>query len=167
MVGSKLVLRQILDNSAKRAAVFLAAEVRTGIQRQAPGGQRFVPLHEFTKAKKGSSKALIDTGHLRRSIKEHKISHAAYLVGVHRNTRAATGDPLVNIAAVHEFGAHIRVTPRMRSYLHAQGLHLKPDTEEVVIPPRPYLFPTFHANRGRIERMVADQSFAWFEAAVR
>lgn len=46
---------------------------------------------------------------------------------------------LVMIASVHEFGARIRVTAKMRAYLHAIGLHLKGDTRYIVIPERSML----------------------------
>lgn len=46
-----------------------------------------------------------------------------------------------NIAAVHEFGCTIHVTPKMRAYLHYQGIHLKASTQYIHIPARPFLRP--------------------------
>lgn len=43
------------------------------------------------------------------------------------------------LAAIHEYGCDIRVTPKMRAYLHHQGLHLSPDTTEIHIPERSFL----------------------------
>ena len=43
------------------------------------------------------------------------------------------------IAAVHEYGARIRVTDKMRGYLASQGLHLKAETTHIVIPERSFL----------------------------
>lgn len=46
---------------------------------------------------------------------------------------------LAMIAGVHEFGARIRVTDKMRGYLAATGLPLKASTTEIVIPERSFL----------------------------
>lgn len=46
---------------------------------------------------------------------------------------------LAMIAAVHEYGARIKVTDKMRGYLASQGLHLKADTTHIVIPERSFM----------------------------
>lgn len=46
---------------------------------------------------------------------------------------------LAMIASVHEFGARILVTDKMRGYLASQGLHLKAETTHIVIPERSFL----------------------------
>lgn len=43
------------------------------------------------------------------------------------------------IAAVHEYGARIKVTDKMRGYLAAHGLHLRASTSHIVIPERSFL----------------------------
>lgn len=43
------------------------------------------------------------------------------------------------LAAVHEFGIQIKVTPKMRTFLHAHGLHLKPTTTHITIPERSFV----------------------------
>ena len=49
------------------------------------------------------------------------------------------------MAELHEReeGVRIKVTPKMRAYLHARGFHLKPETTELFIPGRPYIKPAF------------------------
>lgn len=42
-------------------------------------------------------------------------------------------------ASIHEYGCKIQVTPKMRAWLHHQGVHLKPDTTVIVIPERAFL----------------------------
>lgn len=49
------------------------------------------------------------------------------------------GGEMAWLAAIHEYGCRIKVTPKMRAYLHSQGLHLKKDTTEIVIPERSFL----------------------------
>ena len=51
------------------------------------------------------------------------------------------------LAAIHEYGMKIKVTPKMRVWLHANGLHLKKDTGFITIPERSFLrtgFDTYH-----------------------
>lgn len=43
------------------------------------------------------------------------------------------------LGAVHEFGATINVTPKMRAYLHYNGIHLKEETTKIYIPTRSFL----------------------------
>jgi len=43
------------------------------------------------------------------------------------------------LASIHEYGCKIKVTDKMRAYLHRQGLHLKPTTTHIVIPERAFL----------------------------
>ena len=52
-------------------------------------------------------------------------------------------------SAIHEFGGTIRVTPKMRAFLHYKGIHLKKTTTQITMPKRPYLRPGFdEAARG-------------------
>ncbi|HJH14168.1 MAG TPA: hypothetical protein K8U76_02735 [Bilophila wadsworthia] len=45
--------------------------------------------------------------------------------------------PVAEYAIYNEFGATIRVTPKMRAFLHYKGIHLSAETEELHIPARP------------------------------
>lgn len=51
--------------------------------------------------------------------------------------------PLPALAAIHEFGATIPVTEKMRNYLASLGLPLRKETTELHIPARPFLGPAF------------------------
>lgn len=44
---------------------------------------------------------------------------------------------------IHEYGATIIVSEKMRGYLHSIGIHLKSDTWLIRIPPRPIAFLTY------------------------
>ncbi|MEK5148770.1 hypothetical protein MKX53_17455 [Psychrobacillus sp. FSL K6-4615] len=55
------------------------------------------------------------------------------------------------IASVHEFGARIQVTDKMRGYLASQGLHLKATTTHIVIPERSFLRTGTDANIDAIQ----------------
>ena len=43
------------------------------------------------------------------------------------------------LAGIHEYGCRIKVTEKMRAWLHANGLHLRKETTEIVIPERGFL----------------------------
>ena len=51
------------------------------------------------------------------------------------------------LASIHEYGCKIKVTDKMRAYLHSQGLHLKADTEYITIPERAFLRNGFDTNK--------------------
>jgi hypothetical protein len=51
------------------------------------------------------------------------------------------------LAGIHEYGCIITVTPKMRVWLHAHGLHLKSSTTTITIPERSFLrsgFDKYH-----------------------
>lgn len=64
------------------------------------------------------------------------------------------------IAAIHEYGLDIEVTPAMRSYLHRNGMHLKKSTTHIHIPERSFLRTGYDTNKGDIlkkaREMLAD-----------
>lgn len=135
-----------------RSGQMLRDETRKGIRNQAPGGQPFEPLTEFTIRNKGSSKALIDHGDLVNSI-TFKVDPArmAVFVGILRTARSRNPESgeiyLANIGRVHEEGAIIPVTPRMRAFfLYRWGIKLKSSTLYISIPARPFLKPTFEKH---------------------
>lgn len=51
------------------------------------------------------------------------------------------------IAYVNEYGWNIEVTPKMRAYLHAQGLHIKKETTHIKIPERSFIRSGYDVNR--------------------
>ena len=120
-------------------ALLLVREIKLGIKSQAPGGQQFTPLAEVTTKRKGSSKALIDTGFLVSSITQKILSDGAF-VGLLRTSISKDGDSIANIGAVMEFGATIN---------HPSGA-------VIVIPPRPFLHPTMNKYRDEVIRNYRD-----------
>lgn len=71
---------------------------------------------------------------LTKNLQDFKIE-----AGWFENTKYGDGTPVAGVAAVQNYGAHIHVTDRQRNFLHYLGLHLKKVTEEIVIPPRPFM----------------------------
>ncbi len=58
------------------------------------------------------------------------------------------------LAGIHEFGVNIAVTPKMRAWLHANGLHLSPNTTSIHIPERSFLRNGFDASRGEVKKQA-------------
>ena len=123
-----------IQQVAARVGNYGASEVKKGIVSGAPGGQTFTPNSPLTVQRKGSSSPLIDNGDLVGSVTYQVVDSNNVFVGVKKGKE-------VNIAAVHEFGCTIGVTPKMRAYLHHQGVHLRTSTQYINIPPRPFLRP--------------------------
>lgn len=54
------------------------------------------------------------------------------------------------LAGIHEYGCTITVTPKMRAFLHYNGLHLSDSTKEIKIPERSFLRTGHDENVDRI-----------------
>ena len=81
--GARLALA--IRQATIKAAILLVREIQRGIRSQAPGGQPFAKLAESTIRRKGSSKALIDTGFLINSI-THRILRDRAFIGLLKTT---------------------------------------------------------------------------------
>jgi phage gpG-like protein len=114
-------------------ALLLVREIKRGIKNQAPGDQPFVRLAESTIRKKGSSKALIDTGFLVNSITQKIMGDKAF-IGLLRTVRNKSGDEIANIGAIMEFGATIN----------------HPNGGVIIIPPRPFMHPVMKKYRSTV-----------------
>jgi hypothetical protein len=128
-------LRMAIRTATLRNSMLLVREIKKGIRDQAPGGKAFAPLAQVTIKRKGSSKALIDTGFLLAKITERILSDGSAFVGLLRGTTNKAGGDLVNIGAVMEYGATIEQN---------NGV-------VIVLPPRPFLHPTMEKYHFRIE----------------
>lgn len=149
-------LRERLERATEQNAAGLVGEIKKGILDGAPGGHPFKKLHPFTLAQRAGgdedAKRLLDHGDLVGSITytltDDKLSAR---VGVLRNA-TQDGESINNIAQIQTGGRVIDVTPKMRAWLHAHGLHLRPETFVIVIPPAPFIAPAY---RSYLEKMKA------------
>lgn len=108
-------------------------------KKEAPEG-KWEPL----KFRKGQ--ALRDTGRLYASIqKSRDIGRNATVVGSN-----------VIYAPVHNFGATIPVTDKMRNFLRYKGINLKRDTRVVKIPKREFMWLDF-GFYDKAKKVVADE----------
>lgn len=58
-----------------------------------------------------------------------------------------------HLGAIHEFGATINVTEKMRKFLHYKGIHLNSNTTQITIPARSFLRDTFFNSEAK-ERLL-------------
>lgn len=61
---------------------------------------------------------------------------------------------LLMIARVHEFGARIEVTPKMRGWFRGQGHPLRRETTQITIPERSYMRSSWDESAGELERLT-------------
>lgn len=54
------------------------------------------------------------------------------------------------LASIHEYGCTIQITPKMRAWLHRNGLHVKDSTTQIVIPERAFLRTGFDENHNEV-----------------
>jgi len=126
-------LARAIRQATIKNALLLVREIKLGIRSQAPGGKQFPPLAQVTIDRKGSSKALIDTGFLLNSITQKILSDGAF-IGLLRTSVYKDGESVANIGAIMEFGCTIN---------HPSGA-------TIVIPPRPFLHPTMEKYRDEV-----------------
>ncbi len=129
--GARLILA--LKQATLKNALLLVREIKRGIRSQAPGGKPFAKLAVSTIRRKGSTKALIDTGFLVNAITQKIVVEGAF-VGLVRGTVNKEGQDLVNIGAVMEYGATIQ----------------HPNGATIIIPARPFLHPVMAKRRKQI-----------------
>lgn len=98
--------------------------------------RRKIPKGQINRKNKQTVQALVnlmeDLGQ-KYSIRVGIIGNDAYEKHPHTDLTMA------ELGAIHEFGATINVTEKMRAYLHHIGVHLKPETTSIVIPTRSFL----------------------------
>ena len=103
------IFRSRLDKSVKKAAEFIASEVRDGIESGAPGGIPFTPLAASTIKRKGHPRPLIHTRALISDIKARRIAEGRWRVGPDLDTPHPKGSKvfprIIDIASLHEVGS--------------------------------------------------------------
>jgi hypothetical protein len=54
------------------------------------------------------------------------------------------------LGGIHEYGCRITITPKMRAWLHANGLHVKDTTTHITIPERSFLRNGFDEGKDKV-----------------
>lgn len=169
--GSSTRLKAAVGKAIRQEAHLLRSEIVQGLTKQAPGGEPLAQPSPLTLAARelkgrGGSKALLVKGDLRNSVTVIVKGDEAF-VGVSRKARTDSGEALVDVAEVQEFGKGpiiVPMTPAMRRFLFA--LLRKAEQEPrggsgrgvvvINIPARPFLRPAFKKfSRGAQARFLA------------
>lgn len=170
--GGSERLRRAVRTAVKQEAHVLRNEIVEGITNQSPGGEPLNPLSPLTIAKRqlegfGGTKALMVRGDLRNSVAVVTEGDGAF-IGVPRSARSSTGENVVDVAQVQEYGGPpvvLPVTPKMRRFLFA--LLRKAGKEPtgvsgrgvvvVQVPARPFLRPAFEKFRQGASRRFLER----------
>lgn len=101
----------------------------------------------------GSKKILKTLNTLMKDL-DKKVSIRVGIIGSQAyETHPHSDLTMAHLGAIHEFGATIQVTEKMRAYLHHIGIHLKPETTTITIPARSFLRDTFFNDQAK-ERLM-------------
>ena len=73
---------------------------------------------------------------------------------IHVGIQGDENSEVIMIANVHEYGCTIKVTPKMRVFLHSIGLHLKATTEHINIPERSFIRASYETGGQDIDAIV-------------
>lgn len=134
----------------KKATLKNALLAEGAIKRGINSGKDLAPNSPFTVLMKGSSRPLVDSSELTKSIAHELLRYSTALFGVLRNksvtNAAGKQKDLFNIAYILHEGATIDVTERMRRLFFALAranpgkvLPLRKTTIQIVIPARRFL----------------------------
>lgn len=133
-----------MDAQTKKDVIRVIDEYQKGIKRNNFGLTPLSPATIKLKREKGLPKPTTtlygegdgEKNSLINALSFRKIKNGYRLV--RRTAKHHESDlPLNVLLAIHEHGAIIRVTPRMRAFLHYIGIHLSKNTAYIRIPPRP------------------------------
>lgn len=125
-------VRVALRSALETLGPELVASIRAELRAVRPG------LHPFTVARNGGRAQPLLGTRIDEAI-TWRVESTERGAFVWAGVPASAGAEVLMLTRIHEQGATIDVTPSMRGYLHAQGLHLRPDTLAIVIPPRPFI----------------------------
>jgi phage gpG-like protein len=105
------------------------------------------------KSVNGSKKILKSLNTLMKDL-DKKVSIRVGIIGSQAYEKHPHSDlTMAHLGAIHEFGATIQVTEKMRAYLHHIGVHLKSETTTITIPARSFLRDTFFTGDAK-ERLM-------------
>ena len=138
------LVNDAMDSKVKKDVVSVIREFQNGIKRNNFGLE---PLQATTIRQKALSGAksprtpLYEAGDEKKNSLYNALSYRKIKNGYRLFRRRAKHHkadlPLNALLAIHENGAIINVTDKMRSFLHFIDIHLRADTLMIRIPPRP------------------------------
>lgn len=158
-------LHKEVAKATKKNSLFAEARIKLAID-----SGKFASNRPATVAIKGSSRPLVDSGQLKKSISHRLLAWHTSVIGVIRGRkttrRGGSGNTLLVAKILHE-GATIVVTPRMRKYFAVQSRTtpgwrpLAAGTVTLSIPPRPFL------NASVTAKAILSYTRNWADAVQR
>lgn len=129
--GMNARVERNMQAATNRNGILLRDQIKRTIRDQRP---EWPDLADATIARKGSSKMLINFGDMLNSVNYQIVDSKTFFIGVPKSSVNRDGDKLVDIAAVHEYGAEFTL----------------PNGGTVVIPQRAFIAPTLEAFKDDI-----------------
>jgi hypothetical protein len=149
-------LEDRLERSGREAVQKVGQAVLDKVQSNLQNGRADWPaLSAATVELRGAGQPLNDAGELLRSFGLTFDGDKAF-VGIPEGATRTDGTPMDLVAAILEDGAALEVTPRMRGFLAARGVPLRPDTRVLIVPPRPFFDPALQEIAEALPGMLAD-----------
>jgi hypothetical protein len=151
-----------VSKGTKRNALLAEAAIKLDIN-----AGKFTANSSMTKTLKGSSRPLVDSGELVKSINGVPLKWDEFIVGVLKSRNIRDPDTgaikdILQIASVLHNGAVITVTQKMRDFfgaMHSKSLKgettkpwmpIRASTQAIVIPKRPFLESAVNTKRREI-----------------
>lgn len=96
---------------------------------------------------------------VRKIIRQDNLSKLQNILAELKSKKIEVGifndDPQVLLyAGVNEFGCDIQISPKMRAWLHANGLHVKDSTTTIHIPQRSFIRKTANEKEDEISNTL-------------
>lgn len=89
-----------------------------------------------------------------RILKDHKNLRSIEVgIGLFGNGNSPESN-LAYRGVIQELGANIKITSKMRGFLHSIGIHVKSSTKRIIIPRRPFSRNAFDKNENKLKRAV-------------
>lgn len=138
------LVNEAMDTSAKKDVINVIKEYQEGLYRNSFGLHRLNDQTIRIKSEEGLSKPrtpLYGEGYAKKNSLINALAYRKIKNGYRLYRRQAkhykADLPLNVLLSIHEHGVIIKVTEKMRNFLHFLGIHLKKNTKAIRIPPRP------------------------------
>lgn len=132
--------KKFLADAEKIIAIIAKEFVYLLVSGIESGGSGWDELSDVTKVIKGGDRKLIDSGSFIGALKAWKDG-ASWMAGIPDGATGDKGQDLETVGAVHEEGAAIPATDKVRGFFAAKGFPLRADTKFIIVPPRPWFGP--------------------------
>jgi hypothetical protein len=144
--------RKLIRDMQRAEKFFEGERTQKAIQQLAEAGRDFIvrgirdtreswdDLNDITQQLKGKDDLLVDSGSFVESMTVWQVGKRWY-AGLPEGAKGSKGQDLTIVGIVHENGATVPVTDKMRNFFLARGVPLRQETKYLIIPPRPWFEP--------------------------